>query len=139
MKIVLDTNIWLSAIFWDGEASKLVRLAEKKKIEILITKDILSEIVKVLNEEAKFQKFLKDRNQKIEDLTRTILAIANLTETRTKLNIIKSHSADNIILEAALDGRADYIISYNNHVLNILEFRGIKIMNPTDFLKMKIN
>ncbi len=137
MKIVLDTNIWLSAVFWEGEASKLIELAEEKRIDIIISKDILSEIIKVLNKETKFQKFLENRNQSIEDLTRTVLSIAKLIETKTKLDVIKIHPADNIILEAALDARADYIISYNNHILNILEFRGIKIMNPTDFLKMK--
>ena len=76
MKITLDTNVWLSAIFWEGEANKLIEKAEQNNFEIIITKEILSEIIEVLNRESKFQKFIEDRKQNIEELTRTILSIA---------------------------------------------------------------
>lgn len=102
----------------------------------MITDQILSEIIDVLNKEAKFQRFIKDRNQNIEDLIRTILSIAILKKSKTKLNIIKEDPKDNIILEAALDGKADYIISYDKHLLNMLEFRKIKIIKPNEFLKL---
>ncbi|MCX6750343.1 MAG: putative toxin-antitoxin system toxin component, PIN family [Candidatus Pacearchaeota archaeon] len=58
MKVVLDTNVWLSGIFWDGEASKIIEKAEKKDIQIIISEDILSEIVNILNRESKFQKYI---------------------------------------------------------------------------------
>lgn len=136
MRVVLDTNVWLSAIFWEGEASKIIEVCEKNKAEIIITEDILSEIIDVLNKESKFQKFIEDRKQKVEDLVRTILSIANLIETESKLDLIKEHPKDNIILEAALDGKADYIISYDKHILNMIEFREIKILKPGEFLKL---
>lgn len=135
MKVVFDTNIWLSGIFWDGEANKLIELAENKNFDIITTKDIINEIIDVLNREAKFQKFIEDRKQKIEDLIRTILSMSNLINTKTKLEIIKEHPSDNIILEAAFDSGADYIISYDKHILNLIEFRGIKILTPGEFLK----
>ncbi len=136
MRIVLDTNIWLSAIFWNGEANKIINKAINAKIEIIITKEILSEIIEVLNREAKFQKFIKDKRIKIEDLIRTILSFSNLIETKSKIELIKQDPKDNIILEAALDGKADYIISYDKHILNMLEFRKIIILEPRDFLKL---
>ena len=58
MRAVLDTNVWLSAIFWEGEAYKLIRVIQRKKIEIVVTKKILLEIIDVLKKEAKFQKFI---------------------------------------------------------------------------------
>ena len=133
MKIVLDTNVWLSAIFWEGEADKIIE--SKGKFEILISEDIIKEIIEVLNKEAKFQKFIEDRKQKIEDLLRTILSISTLISPSTHLNIIK-HKEDNIILELALDGEADYIVSYNKHILDLIEFKGIRILAPGDFLKL---
>ena len=81
MKIVLDTNVWLSGIFWDGEASKILEKAEKKDIQIIISENILSEIIKVLNRESKFQKHIINLNLSIEDLLRTILSISTLVET----------------------------------------------------------
>lgn len=135
MKVVLDTNIWLSGLFWEGEASRIIGLAEKRKFKVLISKEIILEIIDVLNKEAKFQRFIENREQKIEDLVRTILSISELTETETQINIIE-HAADNMILELAIDGKADYIISYNKHILNLREFKGIKILTPEDFLKI---
>ncbi len=136
MRIVLDTNVWLSAIFWQGEANKIIKAYEKNKKEIIITEDILSEIIEVLNRESKFQKFIKDKNQSIEDLIRTILSIATLVEIKIKLDIIKEDPKDNIILEAALGGKSNYIISYDKHLLNMLEFRKIRILKPNEFLKL---
>lgn len=135
MRIVLDTNVWLSAIFWEGEASKIIDKASSKKIEIIISKEIISEIIDVLNREAKFQRFLRNKKQSIEELIRTILSISRLIETKTKLRVIEHHP-DNRILEAALNGKADYILSYNKHILDLAEFKNIKMITPTDFLKL---
>lgn len=135
MKVVLDTNVWLSGLFWKGEANKIIELAEKGKFNVIISKEIIFEITEVLSKEAKFQKFLDNKKQKIEDLIRTILSISELVDVKTKLDIIKEHPADNIILELALDGKANYIVSYNKHILNLREFRGIKITIPEEFLK----
>ena len=135
MRIVLDTNIWLSGIFWKGESNKLIESCIAKKIEIIITKEILSEITKVLDTETKFQKFIDERKQKIEDLMRTILSVSTLIETESRVDLIKAHPQDNIILEAALDGSADYIISYDKHILNMIEFREIKILQPKEFIE----
>ena len=136
MKLVLDTNVWLSGIFWEGEASKIIEKAEKKNIQILISENILSEIVDVLNKESKFQKYILNLKLSIEEILRVVLSISNLIETKAKLDIIKADPKDNIILEAALDGKVEYIVSYDNHLLNMIEFRGIKIINPGEFLKI---
>ncbi len=136
MRVVLDTNVWLSAIFWEGEANKIVQSCINKKTEIIITEEILNEIAEVLNKEEKFQKFIKDRKEKIEDLIRAILSFSKLIKTKTKIELIKEHPKDNIFLEAALDGDADYIVSYDKHILNMLEFRNAKILEPKEFLKM---
>ncbi len=137
MKIVLDTNVWLSGIFWEGEASKILEKAEKKDVQIIISEDILSEIITVLNRESKFQKYILNLRLSMEDLLRTILSISTLIETKIKLDIIKADPKDNIILEAAINGKAEYIISYDNHLLNMIEFRNIKIISPKEFLILK--
>ncbi len=137
MKIVLDTNVWLSGIFWDGKASKILKRAEKENIQIIISEDILSEIVTVLNRESKFQKYILNLRLSIENLLRAILSISTLIETKTKLDIIKVDPKDNIILEAALEGKVEYLISYDNHILNMIEFRNIKIISPKEFLELK--
>ena len=66
IKVVLDTNVWLSGLFWEGEASEIIKLAENKIITPLITEEILQEIADVLSKEKKFQIFLNERKQNIE-------------------------------------------------------------------------
>ena len=135
MKVVLDTNTLISAIVWRGEANKIIEVALNKKIEIIITKEILAEVIDVLNRE-RFDDFIENKKEKIEDLIRVILSFSTLIETKTKIELIKEDPKDNIILEAALDGKTSYIISYDRHLLNMIEFNKIKIMTPTDFLKL---
>jgi len=135
MRVVLDTNVWLSGIFWRGEAYNLINYCFDKKIEIIISKDILEEISIVLSREEKFQKFMKNRKESIEDLMRTILSTSKLVETKSKLEVVKDDPKDNIILEAALDGKADFIVTYDSHLLNMIEFREIKLLSPEEFLK----
>jgi len=136
MKVVFDTNIWLSGIFWKGEAYKIIEKCINKKVEIIITEEILNEIIDILNKELKFQKFIENRKQSIEDLLRTILSVSKLIKTTSRIDLIKDHPNDNIILEAALDGNADYIVSYDKHILNMLEFRKIRILEPNEFLEI---
>jgi len=133
MKVVLDTNTWLSAIVWRGEATKIIEAGLNKKIQIIISQEILSELIEVLNRD-KFKDFID--KEKIEDLIKVILSIAELIETKTKIDIIKEDPKDNIILEAASDAKAEYIISYDKHLRNMLQYNKIKIITPTDFLKL---
>ena len=136
MKVVLDTNVWLSGIFWEGEASKIIEKAEKREVQIIISSEILSEIATVLNRESKFHNYISNLKLDIENLLRAILSISTLIETKTKLEVIKSDPKDNIILEAAVDGKVACLISYDNHLLNMIEFRGVKIISPKEFLKL---
>ena len=136
MKVVLDTNVWLSAIFWTGEAYKLIEEIENKKINVIITEEIILEISNVLNKETKFQRFIKNRKLTIVDLIRTIIYMSKLIISKSKLNIIKEHNEDNKILEAGIDGNVDYILSYDNHLLKVKEYKGIKIITPTEFLHL---
>jgi uncharacterized protein len=135
MKIVLDINVWLSGIFWTGEANKIIEMAEKEDFQIIISEEILAEIVSVLSRESKFQKNLSNLKLNIEELLRTILSISELVEPKIKLNVVKEDPKDNIILEAGLEGKAEYIISYDKHLLNMLEFRGMKIISPKKLLE----
>ena len=133
-KVVLDTNVWLSGLFWGGEASKIIELAEKRKIKILISEEIINEIVKVIQREPKFKKSIEELDEKIKDIVRTILSISSLILIKNKISIVKEDPSDNIIIETALDGKADYLITYDKHLLNIKEFGKIKIIQPKDFL-----
>lgn len=135
IRVVLDTNTWLSGLFWEGEANKIILLAEKKKITPIVTEEILQEIASVLSKESKFQKFLEERKQNIESIIRKILSISEIIETKNKLEIIKEDPSDDKFIETALEGDSKNIISYDNHLLDLKEFNNIKILKPNEFLE----
>jgi len=134
-RIVLDTNIWLSALFWEGSSRRIIDIAEKGNIEILVSREIIIEIVEVLQREAKFQKFLDARKEKIQNLARSILKLSKLVKTNSKIEAVKEDKDDNKFLECAVDGNADFILSYDNHLLNIRKFNDIQIIKPEEFLR----
>ncbi|MBS3119404.1 putative toxin-antitoxin system toxin component, PIN family [Candidatus Woesearchaeota archaeon] len=132
-KVVLDTNVLVSAsISKAGNPNRIFRLALQNKITFFTTADILEELEGVLRVKFKWP----------QDIIRTYLAIilkhAILTKTKHKLNIVKRDPADNKILECAASCKADYIITGDNHLLDLKEFRETKIITPKEFLN-KLN
>lgn len=61
---------------------------------------------------------------------------ADLVKPGQNLAVLED-DADNRVLECAIDGRADFIISGNHHLLDLREFRGIPILSASDFLNRK--
>ena len=136
IKVVLDTNVWLSGLFWEGEASEIIKLAVNKIITPLITEEILQEIAVVLSYQIKFQIFLNERKQNIEAVIKKIISISEIIETTNKLDIIKKDPSDNRFIETALEGNTKYIISYDKHLLDLKEFNEIRIIKPNEFLEI---
>ena len=59
-----------------------------------------------------------------------------IVEPKERINIVKDDPKDNIFIETAVAGNVDYIISQDNHLLKLKEFRGIKIITPEDLINI---
>lgn len=130
LKVVLDTNVLISAIVFGGIPRKILDLVIDGKIQLCISEAIINEVKSVLSR----KKF--NYPQKILD--KIILELENITvdvEPKIKINLIQNDPDDNIILECAKEINADIIVSGDNDLLSIIYFEGIKILNPKDFLE----
>ncbi len=129
MRVVFDTNIYVSALmFPGGEAGKALRKIIDGKDSLVISKNILEELLRVLA-----SKFARDA----ETLSRTAIFINSISHTvnpRKKINILKDEP-DNRILECAIKGKADAIVTGDKAMLALGEFEGIRIISLKDFLK----
>lgn len=134
MRIVADTNILISATFWYGTSYEIIEKVENKEIELIISKDIIKEFIEVLNSE-EIQMKIKNKNLEMQRTVEKILSISIIVEPKKKFNFIKEDNEDNKILECAYEGKADFIISQDNHLLKLREFEGIKIISPDEFIK----
>lgn len=135
MRFVVDTNILISATFWLGSSSKVIREAENHKITIVISPQIIEEYAEVLCSK-EIQAKIKKKNLEMKQTIQKIIEITEITDIKTKITHIKDDPDDDKILECAIDGKADYIVSKDKHLLNIGKFRGIKIITPEDALKI---
>jgi len=134
MRITVDTNVLISATFWKGNSFRIIEKVENKELDLVLSKDIIKEFIDVLNYE-EIQDKIKDKNLEMQKTVEDILSISIIIEPQQKFDIIKDDVKDNIIVECAFEGKSDYIITNDKHLLKLKEFRNIKIINPEEFLK----
>ena len=127
-KIVLDTNILISTIGWKGNPKEIFKKVLEKQFELIISQKQLEELKRVMN----YPKFSFTENQKNKFLS-ILLETATVVETHNNLDIIKEDPDDNIILETAIENNAEYIITGDNHLLKLKNFKQIKIVTPAEF------
>lgn len=131
-KAVFDTNVYISALGFGGIPEHLLRLATGpgRQFELYASPDILKEIMKVLGSE-KFQ-FSRDE---IVDAISAIDYATDVKNPGVRLNVIK-HDPDNRILECAVKAQADFIVSGDTLLLDLGDYKGIRILKPARFLDM---
>jgi uncharacterized protein len=135
MKITIDTNVLISGSLWKGASDKILEKVENKEIELILSKDIIEEFSEVLNYD-EIKNKIRDKGLEIRRTVEKIVSISNTIEPLEKLNIITEDSDDNRILECAVEGKADFIITQDNHLLKLREFQGTKIITPEEFLTL---
>ncbi|MBE2270841.1 MAG: putative toxin-antitoxin system toxin component, PIN family [Anaerolinea sp.] len=132
-RVVLDTNIFISATFWKGKPRQVVDVFAARRALLLLSEDILGELERKLTH----KKFANE-------LTESGLTIAAMmSDLRTLAEIVTPASVpteeirdpkDRIILACAVGGDADYIVS-GDHDLTVLKAYGnIVILTPAQFL-----
>ena len=127
--VVFDTNIYISAIIFGGNPRQCLELARSGEIELIVSKAIYLELVRNLRD--KFDWFEED----IADVISGISGFTKIVTPKNKLEMIVAHPEDNMILEAALEAKVDYIISGDKkHLLSLKKFKGIPIISAKEFL-----
>jgi putative PIN family toxin of toxin-antitoxin system len=131
-KVVLDTNVIISALLFGGNPDKILNLANEGVIKLIISPFILEETAMVLQQRFNWLE------GEIQAVLAAIQEIAVVVQPKIKLSIIKEKDPDNRILECAISGKADFIVSGDTkHILPLKEYQGIRILSPAEFLALK--
>ncbi len=131
MRIVFDTNALISATLWDNSVChKLLIKLINSDARLFTSIEIINEYRNALMRDFRYTK------EEIETIIPVILNAFSLIIADERISVIKEDAADNRILECAVSAAADFILSYDNHLLKIKEFRKIRILTPTEFLKI---
>ncbi len=133
MEVVLDVNILVSSLIGKGKPRELWLKAVSGEFQLVLSRRIVEEFVQVISR-PKFQRYLGERD--VLDFLEALSTRAKIVRTRSRLRIIREDPEDNSILAAAYDGRADYIVSGDRHLLGLREFEGIKIVTVERILEL---
>ncbi len=131
MKAVLDTNVFVSGIFWKGASNKVIINWKEDKFILVTSSGAVSEIIKVLKD---FKIRLSDDT--INEWIDLIVINSIIVEPKEKIKAVRDDPKDDIFIETAVAGNVGYIVSQDNHLLKLKEFRGIKIITPEEFNKI---
>lgn len=132
MKIVVDTNVWVSALVFGGKSYQIFKLIAPSSWSIVMSIQINLEIKRVLAQ--KFPDHLIDYEELLEELRPNLQFIRAENQ---KINIVRDPK-DNMILETAIAGGADYIISGDDDLLSLKKYQNILIKTPAEFLETSV-
>lgn len=131
LKVVIDTNVFVSGLYWKGNYSCQVIDSWKNKNFLLVTSQaIIEELTRILKT---FR--IKTTEEEIEKLKEEIIKKSIIVEPLFTIDIVKDKS-DNKFIEAAYEVKADYIVTQDNDLLSLKEYQGIKIITPNGFLRV---
>ena len=130
MRVILDTNVFISGIFFSGPPSKILKAYADQKFQLVLSQQILDEYQRVSEDiSSKFPSI--DLAPIIELITVHGLFI----DTHGYTLPVCEDPDDNKFIECAVASNCEIIISGDKHLLKLSEFRGIAILNPRDFVE----
>src|SRR3990167_5537676 len=128
MRVVLDTNVLISALLWHGKAHKLIYLIENDKITPCFSLETLEELQGVLSR-SKFKDKLREANVTTENIIiQLLLKSAILKLPKSKLKVVKEDPTDDKFLHLALVIKTKYLVSGDKHLLKLSRFGNMKII-----------
>ena len=131
MRVVLDTNVIISALNFPGNERLVLDLALRGRFEFYLSLFILGEVAGVL-----IRKFGWDEERAAQPI-RVIENAASVIEPPRLTEVIEGGHADNRILECAVAANADYLVTGDRrHLLPLGEHRGASIVNAPRFLSL---
>ncbi len=129
-KVVLDTNVLISAIVFGGNPREILQIAVAGGIGLVISEDIFAEFQAVL---ARPQFGLT--SQLVHGAAAELASLAEWVTPLVHMELVKDDPADNLILDCAVAAGADYLISGDSHLLKLGTCGKVQIVSPQEFLK----
>lgn len=129
-KVVIDTNVFISAFGWDGKPEAVLSLMERRKVVNCITNDIYSELQRVVAyPKLKFSPTLQ------VNILEFVFSWSRLVKPKETVAVIAEDPDDDKFLACAVAANAAAIISGDPHLLALGSYRDIPIMTPVQFLE----
>lgn len=130
-RIILDTNVWISFLI-TKDIKKLDSLIKKEKIQLLFSNELLEEFISVAQRPKLKNYFTKDDIEKLLD---NFDSYGKLIATESDIKECRDIK-DNFLLNLAVDGKADYLVTGDKDLLDIQTIQKTKIITISDLIKI---
>jgi putative PIN family toxin of toxin-antitoxin system len=136
IRIVLDTNLFVSALLKPGSNPDLILHSVKdEKVLLLMSDSICHEISRVLTY-PKIRKRLTASDEELKNFMQLLGAVAIITPGTLNLPPLNADPDDTKYLVCAVEGHADFIVSGDHHLTDLVMYRGIPVVTPADFIQI---
>ncbi|CQH65480.1 homolog to endonuclease VapC (plasmid) [Halobacterium hubeiense] len=130
MKAVLDTNVLISSVIATGVPHDVVVKGFSSKYQIIVSVETLTEFRETLLKYP--DRFGMDEDE-VQQEVETIRYFAEFVEPDEEITAVEDDPDDDKFLEAAVAGNVDYVVSGDQHLLDLDSFRNIEIIDPRTF------
>ena len=128
--VVLDTNIFVSALEFGGTPLRLLEKARAGEFEVAISTPIIDEIKRVLREKFGWPE------SRLEQFERNVSQFTHRVEPTIKLDIVKDDPSDDKFAECAVEAGAEAIITGDKDLLRVVRCCSLTTMNPSKSEKL---
>ena len=128
LKVILDTNIIVSGLFWRGSPHKVLEMARRREILAFCSQEMIVELHDVLVRKLKISR--SDANILVDSVTAFMQPIKSVRPIR----VVADDPDDDKFVACAAAASADYIVSGDSHLLAIERYKKIRILRARDFL-----
>lgn len=136
IRIVLDTNLFVSALLKPGSnPDRIIQLVRDEKVLLLMSDSICDEISRVLAY-PKIRKRLTASDEELGNFLQLLGTVAIITPGTLNLPPLDADPDDTKYLICAVEGHADFIVSGDHHLTDLVMYRGIRVVTPADFLQL---
>lgn len=133
MKVVLDTNVLISALIKAGKPRELFFKIAEGKVQLILSRSLLEEFLEVADN-PKIRRYVDPDD--VICFSMVVGRVAKIIRVRSKFKVIAEDPDDDVVLRTACDGKVDCVVSGDSHLLSMGEFRGIKIVTVDEMLKL---
>jgi putative PIN family toxin of toxin-antitoxin system len=133
VRVVADTNVLVSALVGHGKPKRLVLQLLEGHV-VVSSSQMLAELADVLSRE----KFREVRSSQVDRYLSNLVRKCRLVKSRSRFRVVAEDPDDDLVLNTAYDGKADYIVTGDKHLLALQEFKVIKIVTVNEMLQVLV-
>jgi putative PIN family toxin of toxin-antitoxin system len=129
LRVVLDTNVLISALLFGGAPRQILRMIIAGSIDCLFSPAILDELQEVLRRPT-----FGFSSRQAAAIVEELCSLCEVVDPAIRISVVKADPNDDRVIECALQAKASVIVSGDAHLLGLGTHKGIRILSPAVFL-----